>query len=98
MPTTAEWCAARGIALEHYATVKFLAGRLTEDELAAQVLAAHAGFDPRPVQGFSKLETLFNQSGPAVWREDEKEIFLAVAAERHAAHNRSEESHHGPAR
>lgn len=83
--TVQEWCAEQGIDVKHYMSVSLVLDRLTDDELAAQINAAAAGWDPRPVLGWDKIQSLYVQNKKKqkpYLRDDDREIMLMVAGPR----------------
>ncbi len=59
--TTTQWCEANGILPVHYASVQLVLSHLTLLELCSQYNALTAGFDPRKVNGYDKIEILYRR-------------------------------------
>lgn len=83
--TAREWCKKHGIAEVHFAAVKMVTDKLTDEELATQVNIASAGWDPRKTNGYDKIQSLYQQRGndqQPEMRSDDLEILIAIAGPR----------------
>lgn len=60
--TTLQWCTANAILPVHYASVQLVLSHLTILELCSQYNALTASFDPRKVNGYDKIESLYRKT------------------------------------
>lgn len=69
-------------AISVNAAVRVATNQLTDEELNALTMVLLLDADPRPVSGYSKVQSLFTQENGAKMHELTRDAFMAIARER----------------
>lgn len=93
IPAINNWCRDNGIAPAHLTAVMLIVEDLSDEELATQNLAAALGSDPRPLQGWEKIQPLYTIPGPegVPYLRREEAIMLSMLAQNRLARRREKD-------